>query len=163
MKKQASIICLIIALSIIMIESCTKFKHEKHEVLKPCEYCHLADSIEGIYTGRLIDRRFTGYAGGVEHYDTLIDSIISIEVTRTFEGLNSLEDSIVFKFKTSYLYDEIYFSENSIQEGEFFPKKFTTQKFTNQDILKLRRVSVISNKYMYVKYTSLEFDGEKEP
>lgn len=154
-----SIIFLLLILG--LISSCDKFEHSENKYIKYCNYCNLADNIEGSYTGRYLDIEFLYFDLGIQT-DTVLDTIITVSVTRSFENLNHLEDSIVFKFNTSRFFDEISFSESSIQNGTFHPTKYSTQKFTNDNILQLVETKYITLTSGPEYYNTMEFSGEKD-
>jgi hypothetical protein len=127
------IVTIIIAL---LLSSCNKFDHQNIKEIPTCTYCNLADSIEGSYTGYLVE--ITYDPGGFNYgngsvYDTASIDSITVYIDRTFEGLNYYEDSTVFKFTSSHFYDEIFLSETSIQYGVYLPNPSPsriTQVFT---------------------------------
>lgn len=142
-----------------LIGSCKKFETKEVTDIPECTYCHLADSIEGSYTGRLVERDRFGYT-----YDTILDTMITVYVDRTFSGLNKYEDSIVFKFNCSYFHDEIFLSEESIQLGSFSPNGDNDiQKFTEDNRMIVERVSSVQlGLAYYEEYVSLNFEGFKD-
>lgn len=143
--------------------ACKKFDHQEKKFTQPCEFCEVADSLQGTYTGRLIKKSFKNITAQGYTFDTILDTVINMEVIRTYDGLNHLEDSIVFKFNTSYFFDEIYFSEQSIHERTFYPEKYYNQSITEDDTIIIKSRRVISNKIQNISYYSLEFKGGKEP
>lgn len=160
MKEIIVLICFA-----ILLGSCKKFEHKEVKELPECTYCHLADSIEGSYTGRLVERTFGPNAGcPALCYDTILDTIITVDITRTYEGLNEYEDSIIFKFNCSYFHDDIYLSESSIQTGKFTPYgSYDLQKFTEDKRMLVSRIGYLyTSETSYYDYVALEFEGFKD-
>lgn len=155
MKEYMIFICCLV----ILAGACKKFETEDVTDIPNCTYCHLADSIEGSYTGRLVERERFGY-----NYDTILDTMITVYVDRTFSGLNKYEDSIIFKFNCSHFHDEIFLSEESIQLGNFSPYgNNDVQKFTEDNRMLVTRISKIQlGQSYYEDYISLEFEGFKD-
>lgn len=148
-----------ICCSVLLAGACKKFETKNVTNIPDCTYCHLADSIEGSYTGRLVERVWDGPS-----YDTILDTIITVYVNRTFSGLNNYEDSVVFKYDCSYFHDEIFLSEESIQLGNFSPYGDNkAQKFTDDNRMLVSRISKVQLGAAYFEeYTSLEFEGFKD-
>ncbi len=148
-----------------LLGSCKKFEHQEIQEIPECTYCHLADSIEGSYTGRLVERDFGPVQGSQPlGYDTIIDTVITVNVTRSYDDLNEYEDSLIFKFECSHFHDEILLSESSIQTGEFTPYgSYDNQKFTEDNRMLVSRMGSFQTysggSYDYV---ALEFEGYKD-
>ena len=145
--------------------SCKKFEHQAVNDVPDCTFCHLADSLEGSYTGRMVEVKYT-YIPSIPTYgyDTILDTIITVDVNRSFEGLNDYEDSLMFKFNCSHFHDEIFLSEESIQTGNFTPLgNNDLQKFTDDNRMLVNRTGyfqIWTNSY--IEYDALNFVGFKD-
>ncbi len=139
--------------------ACNKFETKDVTTIPECTYCHLADSIDGSYTGRLVERDRYGYT-----YDTILDTMITVYVDRTFSGLNKYEDSIIFKFDCSYFHDQIFLTEESIQTGKFRPiGDNKVQKFTEDNQMLVSSESSVQLGFGWSEdYVSLQFKGYKD-
>lgn len=146
----------------LLFGSCKKFEHQEIQEIPECTYCHLADSIEGSYTGRLVERIYISPMP--PQYDTILDITITVSVERTYEGLNYYEDSTVFSFNSTHFYDKIFLTEKSIQKGEYLPyNNGTKQRFTEDNKMVYRRQDSFDHGPFggVHYYTGYEFIGEK--
>lgn len=110
--------------------SCEKeeFVHSEKQIYFPCACCQMADSIEGTYDGHLVKMEYAGFVMGIPSFDTILDTMIVFDVTRTWENSNYIEDSTVCKFLVPSFYDEpIRLTDNS---GKYSPHIYPSQKFT---------------------------------
>lgn len=150
--------------------SCIKsLEHEAPPLNLSCQCCEKADDYGGVYKGRLIEREYQGAVtnDGVTYPNIVVtkDSIIEVEFKRTFEGLNSIEDSLVCAFEFNYFFDEQVRITNDLNEkNEFGPQKFNTQTIKN-DTINLYKISHLSfhpkHPWDGYSYVSLEFIGIK--
>lgn len=90
----------------------------------------------------------------------------SVTVSRTFDGLNVLEDSLVCQFEVSDFYETpIRFDYENIKKGEFSPSTYRVQYFDIDDKLVVEK----HGSYNYgqkwggvVYYKIWTFHGSKE-
>ena len=141
MKSTTSLIIIAILISIPFV-SCKKatFNHSEDIHYTACTYCEIVDSIEGIYVGYLYE--FT--PGIISPLDTIMDTLITLNVTRNFDYTGHIIDSTVCQFDLTYfLANPIRIFDNS---GGFSPtgndpnyntKRFRYNESNNTFILEL--------------------------
>lgn len=166
-----SILFLFTMFIIAALSSCVKsLEHEVPPLNLSCECCEKVKDFEGTYKGRLIEREYQGAVTNedVTYPDIVItkDTIIEVELTRTFEGLNSIEDSMVCAFNINYFFDEqIRITNELAEENEFGPKKFDIQTIKNDTIqISTKSYLRLHGKHPWngYSYVSLEFKGIKD-
>lgn len=159
MSKQ---IVVITSLALLII-GCNRFDHEDSKLTKECGCCTLADSISGTYTGQLVKYEFSHFDGQA-NVNVILDTIITVSVTRSYEDLNYLEDSLICQFEVSHFYGSpIRFTASSIQNGGFYFKNQYFEEFTeNGEFIHERNGSYNLGKWGSYPYPLVEFYGVKD-
>jgi hypothetical protein len=146
---------------IIVTLSCKRVEHKEMLVLQPCECCLYNDSIEGVYTGSFKMYQFiTPY-----NVPLLSDEEKTVTVTRSFDGLNVLEDSLVCQYIVSDFYDTpIRFNYDNIKSGKFYPQDYRIQYFDLNAQLVVENYGRINLGKLggIVYYKKWTFHGEKQ-
>jgi len=151
--------------------SCNKsMKHEEPTLNLNCMCCEKTNNIQGVYKGRLIERDFQPnlVIDGVNMPPVVVtkDTIIEVDVERTFEGLNSIEDSLVCAFKFDHFFNEPLRITNELIEKNIFEQEKYTVQSMNNDTIKISKTTYTSSPpkspYNGLKYISVEFTGIKE-
>jgi hypothetical protein len=156
------VLFIVFSLSILSI-GCKRFEHKESKITRDCGCCALSDSISGTYTGRLVEYEFAHFSGWV-NTNVILDTIVTVSVKRSFEGLNYLEDSLICQFELSHLYDApIRFTASSIQNGGFYFKNRYYEEFTeNGEFIHERDGIFDLGKWGRYPYPLIRFYGEKD-
>jgi hypothetical protein len=159
MRKELFIFFLMSMLTI----GCKRFDHKESKLIEECGCCALADSISGTYTGRLVKYEFAYFDGQV-NTNVILDTFVSVSVTRSYEDLNYLEDSLICQFEVSFLYNApIRFTASSIQSGGFYFKNQYYEEFTeNGELIHERNGIFDLGKWGSYPYPLVRFYGEKD-
>lgn len=97
------------SLVVIALFSCKKetFNHESPQILYPCDCCTQADSIIGQYIGHLIKYDHSNWTLGNQVPGTIIlDTIITIDVTRNLSNTDFILDSLQCLYDVPYFFDD---------------------------------------------------------
>ena len=92
----------------LIIMGCTKFDHSEEKPELTCVECPIADSIDGTYSGIYREIIFTGNLGNVSQFDTIVDTVLNVTVSRYLEN-EPVTDSLSFQFTFSNLIEGVVF------------------------------------------------------
>jgi hypothetical protein len=145
-----------------ILYSCNRFDHEKSIRPQECGCCIYSDSIAGTYTGNLLKYELTGF-NGAPIVNTILDTFITVDIVRTFEGLNYLEDSIFCQFDISHFYETpVKFTLESIKEGAFYHNDKYLTEFKEPNQFNYKRDGVLDKgKWGKFPYPLVRFYGIK--
>lgn len=136
-----------------------KFIHESPELDLTCECCSKTEAFEGTYKGTLFYQKFPPDINHVDY--EIVEEVIEVTLTRTYENLNPFEDSLVCAFEINYFFDEpIKFTSKSLLNNSFFPKEYTVQTIID-DTLKIVEMGRIRSTHSYITWKKREFVGIK--
>lgn len=147
----------------LLIIGCKRFDHKESKISEECSCCALADSISGTYTGQLVKYEFSHFDGQA-NVNVILDTIITVNVTRTYEDLNYLEDSLICQFEVSHLYDSpIRFTSSSIKKGGFYYENRYFEEFMKNGEFNHKRYGSYDNgKWGNYSYPLVDFQGIKD-
>ncbi len=141
-----------------------KYEHEDAFLFYPCKCCELTDSIEGIYEGRYVER--VAYSGPTGYtYDTIVDTIVSVQFQKVNLNQDLISDSLYCKFDVSgFVSGEVFFTEenlNFLDQLDFDPNFYQNNYF---DIYNSGDLIFYNTTYInrYFSYTSKYFKGIKQ-
>lgn len=155
----------ILTLIFLTSDSCKKndFVHVEQQVNFPCTCCAMADTIEGVYLGNVMELQMITYIPTVV-FDTITDSTFTLTVSRVEQlQSNYLLDSNICAFILSGLFpDTIQISGSSIlgNYASFSGAPYQVARFDN-NVITFGNITYGINGNSYPYYT-WKFEGQKQ-
>lgn len=159
---------IIIVLFTASLASCKKstFEHAEELHYTPCTYCEIVDSIEGSYVGHLYE--FT--PGAISPLDTIVDTLITLEVIRNYDYSGHIIDSTVCQFDLTHFFNNpIRLFNNSGgfsatgNDSYFNTRRFVFDEANNEFVLELQKTVTFVGPGSYtVTQPTLTFRGVRQ-